>query len=117
MHALLCTIPGSLEVFKFTRQWIKVDMVEVLGVLMQRLLCLRVLDLSENYINAADCKFITSSISSKVVRELALGFNHIKSEQLTEDDHLGLDRFSSFAMNLFSRTWERRVNGWIGLRS
>ena len=115
MHC--CAQSGSLEVFKFTRQWIKVDMVEVLGVLMQRLLCLRVLDLSENYINAADCKFITSSISSKVVRELAPGFNHIKSEQLTEDDHLGLDRFSSFAMNLFSRTWERRVNGWIGLRS
>ena len=61
---------------------------------MNRLPCLRVLDLTENYINTAGCKFITSSIASNVVQELALGFNHIKSEQQTQDDHLGLDRFA-----------------------
>jgi len=96
MHALLSTVPASLEVFRFTKQWIKVGSVQFLGRLMKRLPCLRVLDLTENYVNAAGCKFITSSIASNVLQELALGFNHIKSEQQTPDlpDHLGLDRFA-----------------------
>lgn len=94
MHALLSTVPASLEVFRFTKQFIKVCSVKFLGRLMNRLPCLRVLDLTENYINTAGCKFITSSIASNVVQELALGFNHIKSEQQTQDDHLGLDRFA-----------------------
>lgn len=94
MHALLSTVPASLEVFRFTKQFIKVCSVKFLGRLMKRLSFLRVLDLTENYINTAGCKFITSSIASNVVQELALGFNHIKSEQQTQDDHLGLDRFA-----------------------
>jgi Ran GTPase-activating protein (RanGAP) involved in mRNA processing and transport len=94
MHALLSVVPASLEVLRFTRQFIKVYSVKFVGRLLKRLSCLRVLDLTENYINAAGCKFIVSSISSKVLQELMLGFNHIKSEQLTQDDHLGLDRFA-----------------------
>lgn len=96
MHALLSTVPASLEVFRFTKQFIKVCSVQFLGRLMKRLPRLRVLDLTENYINAGGCKFITSSIASNVVQELALGFNHIKSEQQAPDldDHLGLDRFA-----------------------
>lgn len=96
MHALLSAVPASLEVLRFTKQFIKVCSVEFVGRLMNRLLFLRVLDLTENYINAAGCKFITSSISSKVLQELALGFNHIKSEQQTPalPNHLGLDRFA-----------------------
>lgn len=96
MHALLSTVPASLEVFRFTKQFIKVCSVKFLGRLMKRLTCLRVLDLTENYINTGGWKFIASSVSSKVLQELALGFNHIKSEQQTPElpDHLGLDRFA-----------------------
>ena len=100
MHALLSTVPASLEVFRFTKQFIKVCSVKFLGRLMNRLPRLRVLDLTENYINTAGCKFITSSIASNVVQELALGFNHIKSEQQTQDDHLGLDRFALKRLDL-----------------
>jgi Ran GTPase-activating protein (RanGAP) involved in mRNA processing and transport len=96
MHALLSAVPASLEELRFTKQFIKVCSVEFVGRLVKRLSCLRVLDLTQNYINAAGCKFITSSIASNVLQELALGFNHIKSEQQTPalPNHLGLDRFA-----------------------
>lgn len=95
MHALLDAIPASVEVLKLTRQWIKVGDVECLGLAMQRLSCLKVLDLSENYLNSAGCSFIISNISSTGMESIALGFNHIKAGlHHRECDQLGFDRFA-----------------------
>jgi Ran GTPase-activating protein (RanGAP) involved in mRNA processing and transport len=94
MHALLNAIPASVEVLKLTRQWIKVCDVECLGLAMHRLTCLRVLDLSENYLNSAGCSFILSNVSSTSIDSIALGFNHIKTGLHRQCDHLGLDRFT-----------------------
>ena len=94
MHALLGAIPASVEVLKLTRQWIKVGDVECLGFAMQRLSCLQVLDLSENYLNSAGCSFIISNISSTAMESIALGFNHIKAGLHRECDQLGFDRFT-----------------------
>ena len=94
MHALLDAIPASVEVLKLTRQWIKVGDVECLGLAMQRLSCLRVLDLSENYLNSAGCSFIISNISSTAIESIALGFNHIKVGLHRECEQLGFDRFA-----------------------
>ena len=94
MHALLGAIPASVEVLKLTRQWIKVGDVECLGLAMQRLSCLKVLDLSENYLNSAGCSFILSSISSTSIDSISLGVNHIKTGSHRECDQLGFDRFA-----------------------
>lgn len=86
-------IPPSLRVLKLTRQWIHRSAVTPLCELLTRLVLLRELDLSENYLNSQGMQALTASITSPHVRHLSLRFNHLRSRFMHEYSPLGLQRF------------------------
>jgi Ran GTPase-activating protein (RanGAP) involved in mRNA processing and transport len=93
IYEVFVAIPASVRVLKLTRQWINRAAVIPLCVLLERLVVLTELDLSENYLNSQGMEAITAHISSRHLTHVSLGFNHLKSRFWNEHPQLGFDRF------------------------
>jgi Ran GTPase-activating protein (RanGAP) involved in mRNA processing and transport len=93
IYEVFAAIPPSVTTLKLARQWINRAAVTPLCVLLERLVLLTELDLSENYLNSQGMEAITASISSQQLTHVCLGFNHLKSRFWNEHPQLGFDRF------------------------
>ena len=90
---VFAAIPTSVRVLRLTRQWINRAAVTPLCMLLERLVDLTEIDLSENYLNSHGIDALTASITSKHLMEVSLRFNHLRSRFWDEHPQLGLDRF------------------------
>jgi hypothetical protein len=93
MHEMFEALPASLCVLRLTRQWITRAAVTPLCAALSRLVSLKELDLSENYVNSHGMEALSACVTSTLLARLSLGHNALRSRFWNEHPSIGLDRF------------------------